>query len=303
MSFKPMLAAKAKPEKLQFPLIVQPKLDGIRCSIVDGVALSRTLKPIPNKEISEFLSRDEFSGLDGELVVGPVTAEDCYRKTASFVMAPNKTGEDWAFVVFDKHDEQGGYLDRHEAAQMRLSWSGQQITGKVIGLDYLEVADAEELEAYETQVVEAGGEGVIIRSYNAAYKFGRGSVTAQDLLKLKRFIDFEAEVIGVYEELHNGNEAKTNALGRTERSSVKANKTGKGTLGGFIVKAINGPTEGVEFRVGTGFDAAQRADYWAMWHAGSLPGKIITVKSFPVGVLQKPRHPVFMHFRDVAAGA
>lgn len=301
MNFKPMLAAKANPAKLKFPLVIQPKLDGIRCSIVDGRALSRTLKEIPNREIFTALSRPNLNGLDGEIIVGEPTADDCYRTTASFVMAASKTGAPWTFRVFDKWDEPSGFLDRYHILSRLPEVS---LSAKIILVPTLSVPHKSALEDEEASAIAKGYEGLILRSPDAPYKFGRGSVTAGDLLKLKRFEDFEAEIIGAVEEFHNANAATTNALGRTERSSHKEGKVGKGTLGAFIVRAINGPAEGVEFKVGTGFDARQRAEFWALasvcdYGYNGMNGQIIKVKSFPVGVKDKPRHPVFLGFRDL----
>lgn len=290
---KPMLAKDADPSKLKFPLYAQAKLDGIRCVIVDGKPLSRTLKEIPNREIFDALSDSSLEGLDGELIVGDPTAEDAYRKTCSFVMAPNKTGEDWCFYVFDKHDSKQPYDQRYT-----------YLTTEVADDDNLCVMTARqirtqaELDEHETYIVGEGYEGLILRSPNALYKFGRGSVTKGDLLKLKRYIDFEAEIVGYYEELHNANEATTNALGRTERSSVKANKHGKNRLGGFVLVAINGPSEGVEFRCGTGFNASERAEFWQQ--RSELVGQVVKVKSFPIGVKERPRHPVWLGMRDLS---
>lgn len=289
---KPMLARDADPEKLKFPLYAQVKLDGIRCVIVDGKPLSRTLKEIPNREIFEALSDPALEGLDGEIIVGRPTAEDCYRRTASFVMAPNKTGEDWMFFVFDKHNSKQPYDQR-----MREVLTATPVDDHVDTLGVLLIETPEQLDQYEQLFIGMGYEGLILRSPNAHYKYGRGTVTKGDLLKLKRYIDFEAEVIDFYEELHNANDATTNALGRTERSSVKANKHGKGTLGGFVVRAVNGPAEGVEFRVGTGFTSEMRRDFWE--NAPDYKGEICKVKSFPIGVKDKPRHPVFLGFRDM----
>ncbi len=305
---KPMLAKDAIPEKLRFPIAAQEKLDGIRIVIVAGEPLTRALKQVPNLEVREALSRPEFEGLDGEIIVGDPTAPDAYRKTASFVMAPNKTGELWCFHVFDKWDEEGPFTERWQAAASVVGWDWQ-IEGRSFTrmLDYWVCDDARALEYFEAETVACGHEGVILRDPNGTYKFGRSYPTDGKLLKLKRFIDFEAVVIGVYEEQHNGNEAVTNALGRTERSTKKEGKTGKGTLGGLVLRALNGPAKGQEFRCGTGFDAAQRAALWQeVIHVPvdedgnercSLDGKIAKIKSFPIGVKDKPRHPVFLGWR------
>jgi ATP-dependent DNA ligase len=142
--FKPMLATAPKLDQagqpvLSFPLYAQPKLDGIRASVVNGKLLTRTLKRVPNREVYEALSHPQFNGLDGELIVGDPTADDCYRKTASFCMSQSKTGEQWTYYVFDLHDEPGqdfearldssalcrGWLDPRSSPpwrwQMRLS--------------------------------------------------------------------------------------------------------------------------------------------------------------------------------------
>ncbi len=302
-NFKPMLASKVDFAKLVFPLVAQPKLDGIRCSIVNGHALTRTLKQVPNREIFDTLSKPEFEGLDGEIIVGDPTAEDAYRRTVSFAMSADKTGEPWAFHVFDKWNEPTHFWARYgEAADIVASITWTDLP--VFMVPSFDVEDMATLEQYEAIHVEAGHEGVIVRNPRLPYKFGRASANKGELGKVKRFIDFEAEILSVYEELHNGNESTTNALGRTERSSHQENKTGKNRLGGLTVRAINGPAEGIEFNVGTGFDAATRVSLWQDSNFGSggpldtLQGVIVKVKSFPIGVKDKPRHPVFLGFRD-----
>ena len=310
--FKPMLAGKFPGDsKLKFPLYVQPKLDGIRCCIVGSRALTRTLKNVPNREIRALLDHPEFEGLDGELIVGDPTAEDCYRRTVSFVMSEDKTGEDWRFYVFDMWDDGSSYARRYaRLVQMFKWWANHGWPGSEGRLRLVPSAllgSLEELHAHEQATVDAGHEGVILRGPDTLYKFGRGSATAGDLLKVKRFTDSEAVVIGVYEELHNANEATTNALGRTERSSHQANKIGKGTLGGLIVRLLHdhaGFAAGTEFKIGTGFSAEMRKELWAEAHpvcavdATGLNGKIAKFKHFEVGAKDKPRHPVFLGWRD-----
>ena len=58
------------------------------------------------------------------------------------------------------------------------------------------------------------------------------------------------------------------------------------------------PTFG-EFQIGTGFDAEDRKELWQQYNSGELTGKTIKFKYFPVGVKSKPRHPVFLGFRDM----
>lgn len=299
---KPMLA-KAAPEDLSvltYPLIVQPKFDGIRALIVDGVVQSRSGKPIPNQEIQTALGRPEFHGLDGELCVGPTTAGDLMQRTTEFVMAPNKTGAAWAYQVFDYWD-----AGEHDYA-VRINSAAWTIEGySLLAPDRLylvrgdaafNVADVEKWEAF---YVDQGYEGAILRDPRAAYKHGR-SGSKGPLLKLKRFIDFEAEVIGVEELMSNQNERKRDAFGRTDRSTAKAGMVPAGVLGKLVCRTA----DGVEFGVGTGFTAEQRKALWD-FHQGylklggdSLIGRLAKIKSFPVGVKDAPRFPVFLGFRD-----
>ena len=76
MHLKPMLAGKATDDQIEKLLAKGPmeasfKLDGIRCMIQDGVALSRSLKPIRNKHVQSVIGRKEFNGFDGESVPIP----------------------------------------------------------------------------------------------------------------------------------------------------------------------------------------------------------------------------------------
>jgi DNA ligase-1 len=128
----------------------------------------------------------------------------------------------------------------------------------------------------------------------APNKQGRATAKEGTLLKLKRYADAEATITGFAEEMFNGNEATTNELGRTKRSSHQANKTGKDTLGTLIVTGLTA-FEGKEFRVG-GFDAAMRAEIWQ--NQEKYLGRIVKFKYFNVGIKDLPRHPNFLAFRD-----
>ena len=293
MSFKPTLAVAADFSKIKYPVYASPKLDGIRCSIVDGKALSRTLKPIPNKHISAKLSIINLSGLDGELIVGSPTSKTCYTDSVSNVMAFDKMS-DFTYWVFDLHSIEGDFSSR--LAKLRKWYHPKTMAGGVGFVKLLEqvlLKNEANMLAYEAKCVEQGYEGIILRSPSAPYKYGRSTVNEGYLLKVKRFEDSEAEIIGFEEEMFNGNDAETNELGRTKRSTAKAGLSGKDSLGAFLVRDVH---TGVEFAVGTGLTAEQRATAWG--ERDRLVGSLIKYKYFPVGVKDKPRHPVFLGMRD-----
>jgi DNA ligase-1 len=293
--FRPTLAVNANLEKIDWSrgMYASPKLDGIRCSIVDGKALSRTLKPIPNKHIYEQLSNHKLTGMDGELIVGSPTSKTCYTESVSNVMAFDKVPA-YTYYVFDLHTHARPFRERR---QVMLDCLGNGQWGRYPQICLLEqnlLANEDDMLTYEAAKVEEGYEGIILRSPDAPYKHGRSTVNEGYLLKLKRFEDSEAEIIGFEEEMFNGNEAQTNELGRTKRSTAQAGLVGKNTLGAFLVRDVH---TGVEFSIGTGLTALERGIFWA--HQDEYVGKLVRYKFFPVGVVNKPRHPVFTGFRDL----
>lgn len=289
-SFKPMLASPMEMEHVRWPMYASIKLDGIRAVVRDGQLLSRSLKPIPNWEISAALSKRSFEGLDGELIVGDPASPTCYRDTVSAVMSEDKEGLDWKFHVFDdfSHPE-ATYRFRAEKLQIGIDGLGRRLAL----LPQVLVHDIEALNEFEAKALEEGHEGVILRHPDSPYKFGRSTAREGYLLKVKRFIDGEAEVLEVIEEMHNGNEAQTNELGRTKRSSHQENKTGKGRMGAIRVRDVE--TQ-VVFNIGTGFDDSDKAWWWERRSHIRLP--VVKYKSFPIGVKDKPRHPVYLGLRD-----
>ena len=282
--FKPMLAIEADLNKLVFPLLASPKLDGIRAIMRDGVVYSRSNKPIPNKFVQARFK--DYEHYDGELIVGPPTADDVYRQTTSHVMAHDKVDFDVKFFVFDHIENMNApYIDR--------SLSIDEPTDYVVYHEQNSIENMNQLLHYESAMVEMGYEGLILRSLTAPYKMGRSTVNEGYLLKLKRFVDDEAVVIGFEERMHNGNEATVSELGRTKRSSHKAGKSGRGDLGALVVRS----SEGVTFNIGTGLSDTERASIWN--NRGRYLGQLAKYKYFPVGVKEAPRHPVFLGWRDL----
>jgi DNA ligase-1 len=286
---KPQLASPANLDTLTYPVFASPKLDGIRAVVFRGKLLSRTLKEIPSRHIFGMFSSPAFEGLDGELIVGPVTSPTCYRDTVSGVMADSKT-PDFIYHVFDLWNSTDEFFERRK----QLEDHDLAATHKHIRfVSHTMIEDRSQLDEYEAAQVALGHEGVMLNDPHALYKFGRATAIGGQLLKVKRFTDFESIVIGFEEEMFNGNEAETNELGRTKRSTAKEGLVGKNTLGALRVRDVK---TDIEFKIGTGFSAAERQTYWA--DRESLIGKLAKYKSFEVGVKIAPRHPVFLGFRS-----
>ena len=277
-------------DTLQLPAIASPKLDGVRAIIsADGV-LSRSLKPIPNRRVQELFSGLPI-GLDGELLAGNPCAPDVYRKTVSMVMSDDAPVTGLVYHVFDYQVDQP-FRARHRL--LKTLFLGLENTAAITMVPQIDVTRLEDLLALEDKWVGAGYEGVILRKPDSPYKHSRSTAKEGYLLKLKRFVDGEARVIGVTELMHNGNEATTNALGHTERSHKKAGLEPTGTMGTLVVQDVK---TGVEFEIGTGFTAKERQ---AIWHVKEevKAGWLAKYKHFPSGAKDKPRHPVFLGWRD-----
>jgi DNA ligase-1 len=252
--------------------------------------VTRALKAIPNHYIRKQLEDNAYTleGFDGELVVGDPTAPDCFNVTSSAVMsfegAPN-----FKFMVFDK---------------VALgTWRNRWLDGEMCNLNadphFVEfvcqeaVYNMDDVDGAERLYLIQGYEGVMLRDPAGVFKYGRSTMNEQYLMKLKRFEDFEAEVVGFEEKLHNDNELETDNLGHAKRSSKAAGMVPAGVLGALICRA-----EGYNdtFNVGSGFDDNLKKEIWG--NQAKYLGKLAKIKHQPSGAKDKPRFPTFIGWRD-----
>lgn len=298
---KPMLARDWIESKVKFPCIIQPKIDGVRALCIDGKLVGRSLKPFANKYVTHLLSRPEFSGFDGEITVGipeDRTSETLCRDTTS---AMNRIeGEPVVtWTIFDVVSNKK-YSDRIKDA---FAVDGS-VYIRVIGGSY--IRNMQELLSYESQCLDMGYEGVILRDPVGLYKEGRSDSKMQ-CWRIKRFIEEEVLVTKILEGSKNNNEKKVNELGRTERSSHQENMQPNGEVGtiiGTLLKDIFHPVtgnvlfkEGLEVQVSPGEMTQEECKfYWS--NQEQIVGKVIKFKTFPQGVKDKPRFPTFVCFRD-----
>lgn len=290
MITQPMLAAK-KPvlEKLAFPLLATPKIDGIRCIKIGGKALSRSFKPIPNHHIREMIEKNCPDGFDGEIICG-----NGFSDVQSLVMTREGT-PDFVYLVFDYVTKslETTYLERitnlataFNANPTMMTFCSPLIPIMVESLDELQtIIDKHLLEGYE---------GTMIRTPGSPYKCGRSTLKEGYLTAIKQFVDAEAEVIGFEEQMHNDNKALEDAFGYTERSSHKEHMVPANTLGAFLVRDLESK---VEFKIGTGkgLTADLKKEIWT--NKNSFLGKVIHYRYQPHGVKDRPRIPSFYGFR------
>ena len=286
--FKPLLAVACEDvTKVNYPVLLSEKLDGIRASIHNGVVMSRSMKPIPSAAVQAKFGRPEYEGYDGEIIYGDKNAKDVFNKSTRACMSHEFPEEldvnELQFYVFDQINNDI-YSDR---------WSRikEDIHNDVIRLDMFMVSSAEELTQMEEDFLAIGAEGVMVRSTLGKYKQGRSTLKEGILLKVKRFVDEEALIIDFEEKMHNANESTVGELGQTKRSSHQENMIPCGTLGALVVHSEKWGS----FKIGTGFNDAQRQEIWD--NKDKYDGNLVKFKYFAVGVVDKPRHPVYIGIR------
>jgi len=293
--------------KLQYPLFCSEKIDGIRALIAakdwvkgnlnitakhkeylgrakHAIALSSSGKPIPNYYIQSTLDQPSLIGCDGEL-----TASNRFNETSSAIMS--RDGDPaFNYEIFDAFNTTYCFRDRLKI----ISGLGFPILGDNVCITTLPqylIENQVQLDARLDRLLSAGAEGAIVRAPLGLYKFGRSTVKQGWLLKIKNFLDSEATIIGAEELLHNLNEAEANELGYTKRSSHQANKSPSGKLGAFICIT----SDGVQFKIGTGYTDEERINYWMT--RSTMLGKVVKYKHLLHGSKDAPRHPVFLGIR------
>jgi len=316
-TFKPMLACSELPDfkTLRYPLVASPKLDGIRCVVRGGLALTRSLKPVPNKALRELLQRPELEGLDGELMAGAT-----FQDVTSAIMSHDGAVEGITFNVFDHHTDPGVPFQERYRRALDIA-TMEMLAGRsfVRTVEHVLITSEGELALYEEHQLKKGYEGIMLRDPDGLYKWGRSTMREGALLKVKRFEDAEAVIVG-FEPLYvNENEQKRDERGYAKRSSAKDGLVATARLGAFILRFADEQrpctackadkrtsdtqwcTEclgsgKLTFRCGSGTTDAQKDEFWR--RQDDLMSDVVKFKHQPHGAKDAPRSPVFLGFRD-----
>lgn len=289
--FRIMKGDPVDPKHLRYPLYVFPKFNGFRGYVKDGVVYTASNKPFKNQKLQAKFGIAAYEDMDGEFVVGdPADGHNSLERTSS-VVTSQKPIDDLRFYVFehikrldDPYRERIKNLDKLPGLEGRENF--------VVMRAPYEIAHCwEDVCRIERKYVEAGWEGVITRDPEAPHKCGRSTAREATMGKLKQFTDAEFKIVGFEERMHNGNEATVSETGRTKRSTKKEGKTGRGDLGALILET----KDGHQFGCGTGFNDAQRSNFWEV--RDQLIGQFAKVKYHQTGTKDVPLLPVFIHIR------
>jgi len=208
VGYEAMLAHKydEHKSKIQFPCIIQPKLDGIRnLSTIDGF-FSRGRKKFTScthirEELEGFYKSDPSARLDGEFYAHEFKAD--FEKICKAVKksAVKASPSDIAlqmrvkYYVYDAPRiagfvETDGFKVRNEELTLKLKGLNH-----IVVVDTIVVTNEAELMEWKAKWIADGYEGIMVRNMNSPYEDKR----SYNLQKLKDFIDKEFIIVGINE--------------------------------------------------------------------------------------------------------
>lgn len=311
---KPMLADDWVQGKVRFPVIGQPKIDGVRGLNQHGGLTGRSLKLFKNRYTTNFYSHSFFKGFDGELAAERETHPDLCRLTTSAVgtIEGKPFTLWWLFDYINENDIGAPYVERYvqmveTVKTLQDSPDCMPWAGHLRIVPFKLITCMEELLAFDDENLDAGYEGTIIRDPLGKHKQGRSTAREGGLLRIKRFIEAEAEVLEIFEGESNQNDPQVNELGHQFRSSYQDKMVPNGLVGAMDCRALVDVldrdrvviSKGQVFTVSAGsMPHDLRGHYFR--NPEMLLGKTIKFKFFPKGIKDKPRFPTFVTIRDPA---
>ena len=255
-------------------VVQQAKLDGVRCLFTKNGAYTRRGNKFMNvahleAQLFDFFQANPDVVLDGELYNHKLKND--FEKIISLV---RKTVN----ITFDDRTEAAGLVEYHiyDVVQDQDYLSRAKFIRDNVGEDLPKIKlvpsyfvdDELDVEERNQWFLDQGYEGSMIRQCN----FGYESKRSYSLIKVKQFIDFEAEVIGFVE-----------GKGKLE-----------GKLGKFVMRRLD---NGKEFGApASGHTHAQRQELWE--NREQFMGTEWTVEAFEFTKSGAPRFPVLKAQRN-----
>jgi len=207
--FQPMLAQDydKRKDKVQFPILSQPKLDGVRCIVKSDGMWTRTGKEIISaphifEGLKHVFETQPDLVLDGELYTSNRdidfnTIISCVRKTKPTQADLDLSAryiEYWMYDMLDPNEVDYGYKGRCEGLfSLKKRFNLDPFIYKVVAT--YELPDENHINESLSHYIEQGFEGQILRDPNSFYENKRSN----GLLKHKTFHDEEFEIIGYAE--------------------------------------------------------------------------------------------------------
>lgn len=309
---RPMLAANKIPAltDIKYPMLASLKMDGIRCIIDKNGLTSRSGKHFPNKFLnpkhpgfpSSFQKAYEYAVekkcvLDGEIWFPGLA----FNEISSRVMSnDNYAVSHLGYHVFDCLTDE----EWHETnpRKIRSFWprfnallADSHKVGEVVS-QYI-VKNADEAQNRLNQFLKNNGEGMILRSPKGKYKHGRCTFNENIMHKIKLSDCLDAKVIGFEPKYvmrlnyRMDTENRRDEFNKLKSDHKQEHRQAINALGALVVD------DGLRiFCVGSGFTDAERCEIWE--NQDTYLGSWVRIKCAAYGEDVRPRHPVFICFRD-----
>ena len=281
-------------KKITGKKLLEPKLDGVRViTIINAENQTATMYSRNGKELENFShitkSIEANIGLfersivlDGEMVSSSFQAlmKQVHRKS-------DVQSQDARLMLFDilpLSEFQAGKSIMGQRRRTNLLKSMKLVFDKIGSIDVIPQKEVDldsyvgelEFKEYNKEAIEAGFEGIMIKTVDAPYECKRST----SWLKMKPFIEVSLEITHVEE-----------GTGKNE-----------GRLGAFVCSGVDDGRQ-ITVNCGSGFSDDDRIEYWAS--RDTQPGQIVEVRADAVTQNQDGtyslRFPRFLRFRGFAA--
>ena len=199
--FLPMLASSfdKRKDKVNYPVDVQPKLDGVRClAYWDGRSVKLMSRGGKQWTCCDHIIADLEASLpkgmvlDGELYVHGKT----FQEITKLVKKWRPESEEVEFHVYDvvkiNDEDPGEWKDRY-CDMVAWGYTLKDGDWSVKIVSTYESFTEEGVYELQSQFLEEGYEGAIVREWDGEYRLGHRS---NKLLKVKNFSDEEYEITG-----------------------------------------------------------------------------------------------------------
>lgn len=282
-------------KKLTGKKLLEPKLDGVRVvTVINATNKTATMYSRNGKILENFphitsaieANIDQFERslvLDGEMVSSSFQAlmKQVHRKS-------DVKSEDARLMLFDiipVSEFQRGESSMGQGRRSKLLRSMKPTFDMIGSIDIIPQKEVDldsyvgelEFKEYNKEAIEAGFEGIMIKTVDAPYECKRST----SWLKMKPFIEVSLEITNVEE-----------GTGKNE-----------GRLGAFVCSGVDDGRQ-ITVNVGSGFSDVDRIEYWA--NRDTQPGQVVEVRADAITQNQDGtyslRFPRFLRFRGFAVG-
>lgn len=283
---------------IRYPIFASYKLDGIRGLVgLNRQLLSRSLKPIANKQLQEIMApvveycHDRGLVLDGEFYSPSLT----FQEITHYVMTQNLGDEslppDLKFYVFDCVNP--NKLEENFTYRQAIAYTKcNKFPAMLQFVSQRELHSPIEVVNLFEEALQNGCEGLILKDMKGRYKCGRGTLKEGLIFKVKPWETFDAIIADVIQstEVDEKAEKKINELGRSVTSKKKGDRVLIEKASAFQVFYNNN-----EVKVTLAMTDEEKIEVWQ--NRDKYIGKWIEYKGMMVGSKDVPRHPVMVRFR------